>query len=129
EAERWARRAVELNDQEPAGHLAFGNVLLWRRDHDGALAEVRRMVDLDPNSAQGYSATGLALMYAGQATEALDAIAASMRLDPHYPSMVLHFLAQAHFSLGNYESAVPLLIDRIARSPGTDASRMMLASC
>src|SRR6266498_5817056 len=39
EAERWARRALELDDQEPVSHMALGNVMLWRRNHDGALAE------------------------------------------------------------------------------------------
>jgi adenylate cyclase len=129
EAERWARRAVELNDQEPLSHMALGNVLLWRRDHEGALAEFRRMIALDPNFAQGHTATGLALMYAGRAAEALEPIAMAMRLDPHYPSIVLHFLAQANFSLGKYETAAQQLVDRIARTPGTDASRMLLASC
>ena len=129
EAERWARRAVELNDQEPVSHMALGAVLLWRRDHEGALAESRRMMALDPNFAQGYSATGLALMYAGRAAEALEPIAMAMRLDPLYPAMVLHFLAQANFSLGKYEIAAQQLVDRIARTPGTDASRMLLASC
>jgi adenylate cyclase len=129
EAERWARRAVELNDQEPVSHMALGAVLLWRRDHEGALAESRRMMALDPNFAQGYAATGLALMYAGRAAEALEPIAMAMRLDPLYPPMVLHFLAQANFSLGKYEIAAQQLVDRIARNPGTDASRMLLASC
>ena len=129
EAERWARRAVELSDQEPVSHLALGAVLLWRRDQEGALAETRRMMALDPNFAQGYTATGLALMYAGRAAEALEPIAMAMRLDPLYPSMVLHFLAQANFSLGKYEIAAQQLVDRIARNPGTDASRMLLASC
>jgi adenylate cyclase len=129
EAERWARRAVELSDQEPVSHLALGAVLLWRRDHEGALAESRRMMALDPNFAQGYSATGLALMYAGRAAEALEPFAMAMRLDPLYPSMVLHFLAQANFSLGKYEIAAQQLVDRIARTPGADASRMLLASC
>ena len=129
EAERWARRAVELNDQEPVSHMALGAVLLWRRDHEGALAESRRMMALDPNFAQGYSTTGLALMYAGRAAEALEPIAMAMRLDPLYPAMVLHFLAQANFSLGKYEIAAQQLVDRIARNPGTDASRMLLASC
>jgi adenylate cyclase len=129
EAERWARRAVELNDQEPVSHMALGAVLLWRRDHEGALTESRRMMALDPNFAQGYATTGLALMYAGRAAEALEPIAMAMRLDPLYPAIVLHFLAQANFSLGKYEIAAQQLVDRIARSPGTDASRMLLASC
>ena len=129
ETERWARRAVELNDQEPVSHMALGSALLWRRDHAGALAEFRRMIALDPNFAQGHSATGLALMYAGRAAEALEAFALAMRLDPHYSGIVLHFLAQAHFSLGHYEPAAQRLRERIARTPGTDSSRMLLASC
>jgi adenylate cyclase len=129
EAERWARRAAELDDQEPVSHMAMGNVLLWRRNHDGALAEFRRMIELDPNYAQGYAALGLALTYAGRPAEALGPFAMAMRLDPHYPAMVLHFLAQTHFSLGEYETAAQQLIERIARNPGTDASRMLLASC
>jgi len=52
-----------------------------------------------------------------------------MRLDPHYAPIVLHFLAQANFSLEKYETAAQLLLDRIARNPGTDSSRMLLASC
>jgi adenylate cyclase len=129
EAERWARRAGELNDHEPVSHMALGNVLLWRRNLEGALAECRRMIELDPNFAQGHSATGLALMYAGRAAEALEAFAIAKRLDPHHASIVLHFVAQAHFSLGRYEAAAELLLKRIARTPATDSSRMMLAAC
>src|SRR5262244_1335212 len=129
EAERWARCAVELNEQEPLSHMALGSVLLWRRDLDGALAEFRRMIALDPNFASGYTAMGLGLMYAGQPAEALESIAVAMRLDPHYPSIVLHFLAQAEFSLGKSDMAAQHLRERIARTPGTDSSRMMLAAC
>ncbi len=129
EAERWARRALELDDQEPVSHMALGNVMLWRRNHDGALAEFGRMIALDPNFAQGHSATGLALMYAGRAAEALEAFAIAKRLDPHSPSIVLHFVAQANFSLGNYEAAAEHLLERIARTPATDSSRMLLAAC
>jgi len=129
EAERWARRALELDDSEPVAHMALGSVMLWRRDHDGALAESRRMLELDPNFAQGYSAMALALMYAGHPLEALGRFATGMRLDPHFAGIVLHFVAQANFSLGNYGTAVKQLLERIARTPGTDSSRMMLAAC
>jgi adenylate cyclase len=129
QAERWARRALELDDSEPFAHMALGHVMLWRRDHDGALAEFRRMLELDPNFAAGYAATGLALMYAGRAAEALEPFALAMRLDPHYPSIVLHYVAQTNFSLGNYGTATKQLLERISRTPGTDSSRMMLAAC
>jgi adenylate cyclase len=128
EAERWARRAVELGEQEPVSHMALANVLIWRRDLDGALKECARMLELDPNFAQGHGATGMALMYAGRPAEALACFATAMRLDPLYPSIMLHFLGQAHFSLGDYEAAAGTLRERIARSPSTDASRMMLAA-
>jgi adenylate cyclase len=129
EAETWARRALELNDQDPVSHMALGNVLLWRRSHEAALAECRRMIELDPNFAQGHGATGMVLTYAGQPAEALEPIATAMRLDPHHAPIVLHFLAQANFSLGQYEIAAQLLRDRIARNPSTDSSRMLLAAC
>src|SRR5262249_26737524 len=129
EAERWARRALELDDQEPVSHMALGSLMLWGRNHDGALAEFGRMITLDPNFAQGHSATGLALMYAGRSADALEAFAIAKRLDPHHASIVLHFVAQAHFSLGRYEAAAELLLKRIARTPATDSSRMMLAAC
>jgi adenylate cyclase len=129
EAERWARRAVELNDREPTSHLALGSVLLWRREHADALAEFRRAIALDPNFAAGHTATGVALMYAGRPADALGPIALAMRLDPHYPAYFLHFLAQTNFSLGNYEAAAQQHVQRIARTPDTDSSRMLLASC
>ena len=128
DAERWARRAVELNPDEPVGRMALGSALLWRRNHSGALAALRDMMSLDPNYAQGQSAMGLTLMYAGQPAEALQAFSVAMRLDPHFPPIVLHFVAQAHFALGDHDAAIKLLKERIARNPGTDSSRMLLAA-
>jgi adenylate cyclase len=90
---------------------------------------LNRAIELDPNYAQGHISLGVALMYSGRAAEALEPFATAMRLDPHYPNMLLHFLAQAQFSLGRYEIAADYLLDRIARNPDTDASRMLLAAC
>ena len=128
EGERWARRAIELDERQPGGHVALGNVLVWRRRYDEALAHIHRAVELDTNYAQGHALLGMALMYSGRAAEALDALATSMRLDPHYPNIVLHLMAQAHFNLGHYEIAASHLLERIARNPNTDASRMLLAA-
>jgi TolB-like protein/cytochrome c-type biogenesis protein CcmH/NrfG len=129
DAERWARRAIELDEQEPVGHMALGNVLLWRRDYDGALAELRRVLEVDPNYPQGHASLGVCLTYAGRPAEALEPIKTAIRLDPHLPNIRLHFLALAYFSLGQYETAAGHLRERIAENPNTDASRMLLAAC
>ena len=128
EAERWARHAIELDDGEPAGYVALGNVLVWRRRHEQALVPLARAIELDANYAQGHGLIGMALMYAGRAGEALEPLATTMRLDPHYPNVVLHLVAQTHFSLGQYEATIRYALDRINRNPNTDASRMLLAS-
>ena len=130
EAERWARRAVELNDQEPVSHMALGTVLLWRRDHEGALAEFRRMIALDPNFAQGYAAMGLGLMYAGQASARRWSLAIAMRLDPYYSSRSSCTSWRKRISAWENTRPPPnSCSSAIARAPATDASRMLLASC
>jgi adenylate cyclase len=128
EAEQFARRAIELDDREPAGYVALCNALVWQRRHDEALSHAARAIELDPNYAQGHGLLAMALTYAGRAAEALEPFAMAMRLDPHFPNILLHLLAQAHFSLGQYEIAAGRLVDRIARAPNTDASRMLLAA-
>jgi len=129
ESESWARRAVELDPQEPVSHMALANLLLWRRQYDAALEACRKMIAIDPNFAQGYMAMGVGLTYAGMPAEALESFTYAMRLDPHFPPIVLHFVAQAHFALADYEAAAELLRERIARTPATDSSRLLLASC
>jgi adenylate cyclase len=71
----------------------------------------------------------MALMYSGRAAEALQPFATAMRLDPLHPNIVLHLVAQVHFSLGHDEVAAAYLLERITRNPNTDASRMLLAAC
>ncbi len=129
EGERWARRAIELDERQPGGHVALGNVLVWRRRYDQALVELHRSVELDHNYAQGHALLGMALMYSGHPTEALESLGVAMRFDPHYPNILLHLSAQAEFSLGHYEIAASRLAERIVRNPNTDASRMLLAAC
>ena len=63
--ERWARRAIELDEHEPVGHGAGQRAALAAR-YDEALAELHRAVELDPNYAQGHALLGMALMYAGR---------------------------------------------------------------
>ena len=52
----------------------------------------------------------------------------AMRLDPAFKAQNLHFLGIAHLLAGKYETAAALLRERILLVPGTDFSRVLLAS-
>ncbi|MCZ6522711.1 MAG: adenylate/guanylate cyclase domain-containing protein [Alphaproteobacteria bacterium] len=123
-----ARRALELDDSEPYAHFSLGLASLWLKRHDGAVAEAARSVAVDPNFAEGYLLLGHILNYVGRWDEAIEAIRTSMRLDPHHPNIALHFLAQGHFHLGQYEAAAANLNRRLIRKPDSDISRVLLAA-
>ena len=52
-----------------------------------------------------------------------------MRLDPLYPDLTLHFLAEARVSLGQFDAAVAALKQRLERNPNSETSYALLASC
>ena len=88
------------------------------------------MIELEPNFAQGYARDRTGADVCRPAGRGAEVRSRSRRVStPIYASIVLHFLAQANFSLGQYETAAQQLVERIARTPGTDASRMLLAAC
>ena len=128
-AHRLARTAFGLDASDATARVALGVALLWRREHEAAIAEAKASLVLDPNHAPGYFLLGWALHYAGRQEEAIDNLKSSMRLDPHYPGVMLHFMAQAHFAMGRFEEAVALLGRRLLRDPDSDISRVLLASC
>jgi adenylate cyclase len=124
-----ACKAIALDDADATARFAMGVARLWRREHDGAIAEAKASLILDPNHAQGYFLLGWALHYSGEDLEAIDSFQRSMRLDPYYPGFLLHTMAQAYFALGQFEQAVALLQRRLLRDPESDISRVLLASC
>ena len=48
-----AKKAVALDDSLAEAHTLLGWTLLWKKQHDLAIAELERAVSLDPNSAMG----------------------------------------------------------------------------
>lgn len=52
-----------------------------------------------------------------------------MRLDPHYPDIALQFVADARFSIGEYEVAVGAIEQRLKRNPKSETAFALLASC
>jgi adenylate cyclase len=124
-----ARQAAALDASDPTAHAALGVAYLWRRQQDEAIAEATASIALGPNYSFGYMVLGWSLHYAGDQAGAIENLNKAIRLDPHHPGVYLHFLAQANFMLGQFEAAAALLKERLARDPGSDISRVLLAAC
>ncbi len=52
-----------------------------------------------------------------------------MQIDPCYPDLYLHFLAQSLYSLARYADAIDALEQRLDRNPDSDISHVLLAAC
>jgi TolB-like protein/class 3 adenylate cyclase len=124
-----AERAVSMDAEEPAALLALGAAHAWGRDLDRAEAEARRGLALSPNSVDLRILLASVQIGLGDPAGGLATIDALMRLDPHYPEIALQFLADARFSLGEYELAIEALEMRLKRNPQSETAFALLASC
>jgi adenylate cyclase len=84
---------------------------------------------LSPNSVDLLTAKAHIQIFAGDPGAAVETLAHSMRLDPHYPEILLQFLADARFSLGQYAAAIDAIEQRLARNPQSETAYALLASC
>ena len=124
-----ARHAVALDDAEPDAHFATGIAYLWKKDLENASAEAGRCLALKPSSTEGLRLMSHIQIFTGKAAEAIKTIETNMRLDPLYPEVTLYFLAEASFSLGDFDAAVAALKRRLERNPDSPTSYALLASC
>jgi adenylate cyclase len=123
-----AETAMRLNPFDPYGYWMMAAVHLTRRDFERTLAMAERALSLDSSVAGAYSGLGAALLGLDRPQEAFAPIEAIERVDPHAPSIVLHYRARALFMVDRLDEAIEVLRQRIARSPDTDTSRALLAS-
>ncbi|WP_342242131.1 adenylate/guanylate cyclase domain-containing protein [Inquilinus sp. OTU3971] len=124
-----AEQAVGMAEDQPNGHFALGLACLWGRELDRAWAETQRGLALSPNSVQLLMLMAHVQIFSGDSAGAIETLDASMGLDPHYPELLLQFVAEARFSLGQYEQAIAAIEQRLDRNPRSDVAYALLASC
>ncbi|OWV79720.1 guanylyl cyclase [Rhizobium sp. N122] len=124
-----AQQTVDMAEEQPNSHFALGMACMWSRELDRARAEVLRGLALSPNSAELLILMAHIQIFSGDPAGALETLDASMRLDPHYPEILLQFLADAHFSLGEYEQAITAIEQRLEQNAQSETAYALLASC
>jgi adenylate cyclase len=121
-----AEKAVHLDARLPQARVQLGNVLVYKGQHDAAIAEFERALALNPNLTDCKYAE--ALMYAGEAARAIELFESSFRLDPFQPIASIGFMGLAHYMLKRYGKAVRWLRECASRLPNNQWPHVWLAS-
>ena len=125
-----ARRAVELDDNDPWAYFALGYVAFVARQTDDAAAQYRRAVELNPNFAAGHGYWGYALAFDGRAEEAIERMSLAMRMSPHDRQNVIYMggMAVAHYLAGRYEQAIEWARKAVQQGPSVTAPHRILCA-
>ena len=122
-AEREFERALEITPT-PSVHRAFAELLSARGRHDEALAQVALASRDEPGTVANVGARGFALFRARSYTQARQALAEALRLDPTDDRVRVH-LARTQAALGERQQAMITLegSDPAIRDPYVQAWR------
>ena len=112
-----AKRAIDLDESLPLGYSILGEVYLWKKQHEKAIAAQKKAISLSPNDADGIAGLGGILTWAGRPEEAIELVKKAMRLNPMYPLEYLWNLGHAYYLTRRYEEAIETFTRAIDRSP------------
>ncbi|HJU15583.1 MAG TPA: tetratricopeptide repeat protein [Stellaceae bacterium] len=129
-AERDAGKALSLDPDVAAAHLARGLVRRIRGDHQGALAAFEEAIRLDPNFARAYAQSANELVFLGRAKEAIPMAEKAAELSPKDPSIgVFRWVeGRAYFTLGDYPHAIKWLEESVRLRPNLWFNRAWLTA-
>jgi adenylate cyclase len=121
-----AETTVRLDPRLPQAHAQLGYVLLFRRQHDAAIAAFERAFALNPNFVDNRFA--IVLTYAGEPERAIEVLEAKLRLDPFRPvNCSLGSVGIAYYMLKRYGDAVRLFRECASCLPDIQAPHLWLA--
>jgi TolB-like protein len=125
-------RAVELDEQDPWGHLVLGLALARRRQPGPALMHLSKTIELNPSFALGHAGLGYGLAAGGQPERGLEALEQAHRLSPRDPFLAIYAPTvryMALFALKRYEETIAVCRETVAVHPNhAGAWRLMTVS-
>jgi tetratricopeptide (TPR) repeat protein len=104
EAERLARKALELDSGNAEAHAVLAEIYLHGSRYDLARAEADQAIALNPNDANSHMARGTTLVFAGDPEEALKSFEIVADLNPSME--ITRTYPWGYYLVRRYEDAV-----------------------
>jgi TolB-like protein/DNA-binding winged helix-turn-helix (wHTH) protein/Flp pilus assembly protein TadD len=127
-AEARARKAVAIDEFNPAALALLGRIHARLGEYDRAVETLRHALKLNPSDPETYAGLGDALLWSGEVDEARQMLEIATRLDPRLPSQELFHLGAAYFLLAQYDRAAQVFERAVAREDGNPFMHAMLAA-
>ncbi len=116
-ARELAEKASALNDNLAGACHLLGEIYLWMKEHDRAIAQAERGIALAPNDADGYETMAEVLGWSGRGEESVAAIRHAMRLNPHYRSFYLWTLGHGYYLTEHRQEALDAFAKLLEANP------------
>jgi DNA-binding SARP family transcriptional activator/TolB-like protein len=131
EAERSAKRALEIDPSEPKGLNVMGQALDWQGRHDEGIGFLNSAVSINPSFAWASTARSYHAVMTGAYDVAKTYIQTAMRLRVGDASLglCLPSKALADLHLGNTEEALQTAHWAVRMQPAFWLGRQVLAAC
>lgn len=123
-----AEKSVAIDDDLPQAYWALAYAQLHLHRYDQAKETITQALAVSPNYADGYAILALIHIYQDDAAEGIKMIRQAMRLNTNYPAQYLSVLGQAHYYLGEYESASSTLRSAIEKNFSLITAHIMLTA-
>jgi len=127
-SEKYALKALELNESFPMAHIAMGQVHLQKRQWEKAIDEGKKALALDPNGAEVHNHLAFFLHMGGKFEEAIPLYEKAIRLNPYPPSFYYNRLGGVYAIVGRYDEAVDVCQKGLKRQPSDILARFVLAA-
>ncbi|MGD9033607.1 MAG: tetratricopeptide repeat protein [Desulfobacteraceae bacterium] len=128
QAEKMARKAIDLGTTLPLPHITLSRVYLMQRKHEKAIAEAELALALAPNWDRAYGMLGANLNWAGRHEEAIPVLKRTLRLDPFPRHHIYSQLCIAYRCLGRYEEAVAACEKAVQLAPDSALRHASMAA-
>jgi tetratricopeptide (TPR) repeat protein len=120
-----AKKAVEIDPLNPAGHWEVGHSLLYLHRLDESLVNIGKATERAPHLADLLADEADVLVHSGEFNRALEVIDRATALNPITPDEYLWVRGSAHYFLGDYRQATAILAGMRDTEP---VSRLLAAS-